>query len=150
MTLTASEIYDRLTEMDGDEQTAFELQPNLAVSDVESWYANIDLEALKTEVDTRFERTAVTDLTAPQGIGGDNLSVADVIKSRNDDPSDYDSAYIMRSDRTVVQYFRPYIGGREPIPESEVDAAMESHVDDLVTQAVDGEILARAQTEFGV
>jgi len=148
MTLTATEIYDRLTEMDSDDETNFSLQADTTEVDVQTWYDGIDTQTLKSEIDSQIARTAITDLQASANIGADNLSVAEVITSRNNDPANFDAAYVIRSDRTVVQYFKPYVGGKEPIPESDVTAEMESHVSKLVTRAVNAELLSRAETEF--
>jgi len=148
MTLTATEIYDRLTEMDSDDETNFSLQADTTEVDVQTWYDGIDTQTLKSEIDSQIERTTITDLQASANIGPDNLSVAEVITSRNNDPANFDAAYVIRSDRTVVQYFKPYVGGKEPIPESDVTAEMESHVSKLVTRAVNAELLSRAEAEF--
>ena len=148
MTLTATEIYDRLTEMDSDDETTFSLQADTTEGDVQTWYDGIDTQTLEAEIDSQIARTAITDLQASANIGPDNLSVAEVITSRNNDPANFDAAYVIRSDRTVVQYFKPYVGGKEPIPQSDVTAEMESHVSKLVTRAVDAELLSRAETEF--
>jgi len=149
MTLTAPEIYNRLAEMDSDDKNPFSLQADTTEADVQTWYDRIDTQTLKSEIDSQIARTAITDLQASANIGPDNLSVAEVITSRNNDPADFDAAYVIRSDRTVVQYFKPYVGGKEPIPESDVTAEMESHVSKLVTRAVNAELLTRAETEFG-
>lgn len=150
MTLTATEIYDRLTEMDSDDETNFSLQADTTEVDVQTWYDGIDTQTLEAEIDSQIARTAITDLQASANIGADNLSVAEVITSRNNDPANFDAAYVIRSDRTVVQYFKPYVGGKEAIPESDVHTSMEDHVGDLVSQAVSSELLRRAQAEFGV
>jgi len=149
MTLTAPEIYNRLAEMDSDDKNPFSLQADTTEADVQTWYDRIDTQTLKSEIDSQIARTAITDLQASANIGPDNLSVAEVITSRNNDPADFDAAYVIRSDRTVVQYFKPYVGGKEPITESDVTAEMESHVSKLVTRAVNAELLTRAETEFG-
>jgi hypothetical protein len=148
MTLTATEIYDRLTELDSDDETNFTLQADTTEADIQTWYDGVDTQTLESEIDSQIARTAITDLQASANIGPDNLSVAEVITSRNNDPADFDAAYVIRSDRTVVQYFKPYVGGKEPIPESDVTAEMESHVSKLVTRAVNAELLSRAETEF--
>lgn len=149
MTLTATEIYDRLTEMDSDDESPFTLTSDTSGSDVQTWYDNQDVSQLESDADNQIERTAITDLT--QGdIGPNNLSLNECIKSRNDDPSDFEAAYVLRAGRTVIQYFKPHIGGKEPIPESDVHTLMEDHVGDLVSQAVSSELLRRAQAEFGV
>ena len=149
MTLTATEIYDRLTEMDSDDESPFSLQADTTEADVQTWYDGIDTQTLASEIDSQIARTAITDLQASANIGADNLSVAEVITSRNNDPANFDAAYVIRSDRTVVQYFKPYVGGKEPIPESDVTAEMESHVSKLVTRAVNAELLSRAEAKFG-
>jgi len=148
MALTATEIYDRLTEMDSDNETTFSLQADTTEGDVQTWYDGIDTQTLESEIDSQIARTAITDLQASANIGPDNLSVAEVITSRNNDPANFNAAYVIRSDRTIVQYFKPYVGGKEPIPESDVTAEMESHVSKLVTRAVNVELLSRAETEF--
>lgn len=149
MTLKASELFNRLTELDSDDDNPFTLATDVAESDVQTWYDGIDIQALETEIDNEIDRTTVTDLSEPQGIGGGDLSVADVIKSRDDDPSEYDAAYLIRSDKTIVQYFKPRVGGREPIPASDVDNWMSDHVAEMVERAVNAELLPRAKTEFG-
>jgi len=148
MALTATEIYDRLTEMDSDNETTFSLQADTTEGDVQTWYDGIDTQTLESEIDSQIARTAITDLQASANIGPDNLSVAEVITSRNNDPANFNAAYVIRSDRTIVQYFKPYVGGKEPIPESDVTAEMESHVSKVVTRAVNAELLSRAETEF--
>jgi len=148
MTLTASEIYDRLTELDSDDESEFTLTSDTSESDVQTWYDGINVAKLESDADSQIERTALTDLT--QGnVGPDNLSVNECIESRHDDPSNYEAAYVLRADRTFIQYFKPKVGGKEPIPESDVQTLMQAHVDDLVSKAVSAELLTRAQTEFG-
>jgi hypothetical protein len=148
MTLTAPEIYNRLTELDSDDNSDFTLATHTSESDVQTWYDGIDVAQLESDADSQIDRTTVTDLT--QGnIGPDNLSVNEVIRSRNDDPSDYEAAYLIRGDRTFVQYFKPKVGGKEPIPEAEVESWMSDHVAELVDRTVNAELLDRAKTEFG-
>jgi len=148
MTLTAPEIYDRLTELNSDDESDFSLASGVSESDVQTWYDGIDVSKLESDADAQIQPTAITDLT--QGdIGPDNLSVNECIESRNDDPSNYEAAYLLRADRTFIQYFKPKVGGKEPIPESDVQTLMQAHVDDLVSKAVSAELLTRAQTEFG-
>ena len=77
------------------------------------------------------------------------MSVAEVIDSRNDDLSDYDAAYVVRADRTFVQYFKPRVGGKEPIPEAEVETWLADHVTEMVERVVAGELMERARAEFG-
>ena len=149
MSLTASEIHDRLTEMDSDDERDFTLDGDTSESDVEAWLDGIDVDGLEADADDAIERTAVTDLTTSQGIGPDDLSVADVIDSRNDDPSNYDAAYVLRADRTFIQYFKPEIGGKEPIPEADVESWMADHVAELADRIVNAELLDIAKTEFG-
>jgi len=148
MPLTATKLYDRLTELDSDDNQ-FTLATDVTESDVQTWYDGVDTQTLKTETNNQIDRTTVTDLTDPQGIGGDDLSVADVIESRDDDPSEYEAAYLIRSDKTIVQYFKPKVGGREPIPASEVGSWLSEHVSEMVDRAVNAELLDRAKTEFG-
>ena len=148
MTLTATEIYDRLTELDSDDDSDFSLATDTTESDVQTWYDNQDVSQLESDADSQIERTAITDLT--QGdVGPDNLSVNECIESRNDDPSNYDAAYVLRADRTFIQYFKPEIGGKEPIPEADVESWMADHVSELVDRIVNAELLDRAKTEFG-
>ena len=148
MTLTASEIHDRLTELDSDDESDFTLVTDTTESDVQTWYDGIDVSQLESDADSQIERTAITDLT--QGdVGPDNLSVNECIESRNDDPANYESAYLLRADRTFIQYFKPEIGGKEPIPEADVETWMADHVSELVDRIVNAELLDRAKTEFG-
>ena len=148
MTLTATEIYDRLTELNSDDDSDFALDGDTTESDVQTWYDNQDVSQLESEADSQIERTAITDLT--QGdVGPDNLSVNECIESRNDDPANYNAAYVLRADRTFIQYFKPEIGGKEPIPEADVETWMADHVSELVDRIVNAELLDRAKTEFG-
>jgi len=149
MTFTATELYDRLTDLDSDDSDPFTLADGITESDVQTWLDGKDLAKLKSEADSQIERTTVTDLSAPQGIGSDNLSVTDVIESRNDDPADFKSAYILRASRTFVQYFKRGVGGKEPIPEADVQSELDDHVAEMVDRAVNAELLTRAKTEFG-
>jgi len=150
MTFTASKLYNRLTELGSDESDPFTLTDNVTESDVQTWLDNKDVSKLKTEADNQIERMTVTDLSAPQGIGSDNLSVADVIESRNDDPADFEAAYILRASRTFVQYFKRGVGGKQSIPEADVQAELDDHVAEMVDRAVNAELLSQAKTEFGV
>ena len=148
MTLTATEIYDRLTELDSDDDSDFTLVTDTTESDVQTWYDNQDVSQLESDADSQIERAAITDLT--QGdVGPNNLSVKECIESRNDDPNNYDAAYVLRTDRTFIQYFKPKVGGKEPIPEADVETWMADHVSELVDRTVNAELLDRAKTEFG-
>jgi len=147
MTLTAPDIYDRLTELDNDDDSDFTLATDTTQSDVQTWYDNQDVSQLESEADSQIDRTTVTDLT--QGsVGPDNLSINECIESRNDDPSNYEAAYLLRADRTFIQYFKRAVGGKEPIPESEVDTALADHVAEMVDRSVSRELMERAKTEF--
>ena len=150
MTLTATELYDRLTDLDSDATEPFTLQDGIVETDVQTWLDSKDVAKLQSEADNQIERTTVTDLSAPQGIGSDNLSVADVIESRGDTPTDFEAAYILRADRTFVQYFKRGVGGKQPIAEADVQAELDSHVAEMVNRAVNAELLSRAKAEFGV
>jgi len=147
MTLTAPDIYDRLTELDNDDDSDFTLATDTTQSDVQTWYDNQDVSQLESEADSQIDRTTVTDLT--QGsVGPDNLSINECIESRNDDPSNYEAAYLLRADRTFIQYFKRAVGGKEPILESEVDTALADHVAEMVDRSVSSELMERAKTEF--
>lgn len=148
MTFTASELYDRLTELDS-EDNQFTLADRITQSDVETWLDNKGVSKLESEADNQIERTTATDLFASQGIGDGDLSVADVIESRGDNPADFEAAYILRASRTFVQYFERGVEGKQPIPESGVQAELDSHVAEMVDRAVNAELLSRAKTEFG-
>ena len=149
MTLTATDLHDRLTELDSDDSDPFTLASGTTESDIQTWLDGKDVSKLESEADSRIERTTVTDLSAPQGIGSDNLSVADVIEARNDDTADFEAAYILRASRTFVQYFKRGVGGKESIPEADVQAELDDHVAEMVERAVAAELLKRAKTEFG-
>jgi len=149
MTLTATELYDRLIELGSDDESDFTLATNTTESDVQTWYGNQDVSQLESDADSQIERTAITDLT--QGdVGPDNLSVNESIESRNDDPADFEAAYVLHADRTFVQYFKRGVGGKQPISEADVQAELDDHVSEMVNRAVNAELLSRAKTEFGV
>jgi len=149
MTLTATEMYDRLTELDSDDTADFALASGVSESDVQTWLDGQDVSQLKADADAQIERTTITDLQADAGIGDGNHRVCDVIASRNDDPSNFEAAYVIGADRTFVQYFKRGVGGKQPIPETDVEAELADHVDEMVRRAVSAELLSRAQTEFG-
>jgi len=149
MALTATELYDRLTELDSDDSDPFTLG-DTTESDVQTWLDSKDVSTLESETDSQIERTTVTDLSAPKGIGDGDLSVADVIESRGDDPDDFESAYILRKSRTFVQYFKRDVGCKQPIPEADVQTELDDHVSEFVTRAVNAELLSQAKTKFGV
>jgi len=148
MTLTATDLYDRLTELDSDDKSDFSLATGVSESDVQTWFDNQNVSRLESEADSQIERTAITDLT--QGaVGPNNLSVNKCIESRDDDPDNFEAAYVLRADRTFIQYFKPKVGGKEPIPEADVETEMADHVAELVDRTVNAELLDRAQAEFG-
>ena len=149
MSVTATDIHDRLTEMDSDDSTDFALAADVTESDVGGWLDGIDTDALADDANDAIGRTTVTDLSDPQGIGGNDLSVADVIESHNDDPDAFEAAYILRPNRTIVQYHKPWIGGKEPIGSDEVDDILGEHVSRLVDRVVAGELMERAREKFG-
>ena len=149
MSLTATDIYDRLVEMDSDDSNDFALADDVTESDVSDWLDGIDTDALADDADDAIDRTTVTDLSEPQGIGGNDLSVADVIESHNGDPDVFEAAYILRPDRTIVQYHKPWVGGKEPIGSDEVDDILAEHVSRLLDRVVAGELMDRARNEFG-
>jgi len=149
MTLTATELYDRLTQLDSDETDSFTLSSGVSESDVETWLDSKDVTKLESEADSQIDRATITDLQADADISDDNLCVCDVIESHNDDPANFEAAYVMRTDRTYVQYFKRGVGGKQPIAESDVQAELDSHVAEMVNRAVTAELLKRAKTEFG-
>lgn len=149
MTFTATEIYDRLIELDSDNNDPFTLADGTTESDIQTWLDSKDVAKLESEADNQIERTTVTDLSAAQGIGDNDLSMADVIESRGDDPVDFEAAYILRASRTFVQYFKRGVGGKQPITEADVQAELDDHVSEMVNRAVNAELLSRAKTEFG-
>jgi len=150
MSTIATRLFKRLTELDSSPINSFTLQSSVAESDVQSWFDSVDVADLKTTVDNQISRTIITDLEADAGIGDDNLCVCDVIESHNDDPDDYEAAYLIRADRTFVQYKKRGVAGNQPISEANVQAELDDHVSEMVDRAVNGELLNRAKTEFGV
>lgn len=150
MTLTAPELYDRLTELDSSDNNQFTLTDGTTESDVQTWLNGKDVSKLETAADQKINRTTITDLQADAGIGNDNLCVCDVIESHNDNPDNYEAAYLIRADRTFVQYFERGVGGKKPIPESDVQAELDDHISEMVDRAVNAELLSQAKTEFGV
>jgi hypothetical protein len=149
MTLTATELYDRLIELDSGSSGPFALADNATESDVVTWLDSKDVSKLETAADDEISRTAITDLQADVGIGDDNLCVCGVIESHNDNPDNYEAAYVIRADRTIVQYKKRGVGGNQPIAEADVQAELDAHVAEMVNRAVNAELLKRAKTEFG-
>lgn len=149
MIYSAADLYARLTELDSDDTTEFTLADDVSESDVETWLDNQDVDSLKTDADGKIERETVTDLSEPKDIGGRDMSVGKVIESHNDDPKKAEAAYVMRADRTFVQYFKRGVGEKQPITEENVQSELDSHVSEMVNRAVNAELLERAKAEFG-
>jgi len=149
MTFTATELYDRLTELDSDDNNPFTFAEGIKESDVQTWLDSKDVSKLESEADEQISRTTITDLKADAGIGNDNLCVCDVIESHNDNPNNYEAAYLIRTNRTIVQYKKRGVGGNQPIAESDVQTELDDHVAEMVNRAVNAELLSRAKTEFG-
>ena len=63
MSLTPSEIHDRLKRLDSDDEQDFTLDGDTSESDVQAWLDGIDVAGLEADADDAIERTAVTDLT---------------------------------------------------------------------------------------
>ena len=61
----------------------------------------------------------------------------------------YEAKHALRSDRTIVQYHKPWVGGKEPIKSDEVDDILAEHVSRLVDRVVAGELMNRAREGFG-
>ena len=67
MSLTPSEIHDRLKRLDSDDEQDFTLDGDTSESDVQAWLDGIDVAGLEADADDAIDRTAVTDLSEPQG-----------------------------------------------------------------------------------
>ena len=147
MTLTSAELYDRLVEQSDNEDSDFTLAADVTEADVETWLSGKDVDKLRTEADNQIERETVTDLNATVS---DSHTLRDIIESHNDDAEQIEAAYVLRASKTIVQYHKPWVGGKQPMTESEADTQREEHVGKMVEQAVTSEILNRAKTEFGV
>lgn len=150
MVMTATDIYERLREDDADKQVGFTLSDNVGESDVRSWYESVDVGGIRDSVRANYDTTVVTDLSKTHDIGVGGVSVNDVIKSRGDDPSQFDAAYIISGSKDVVQYFPPWESGKAPIGDNEVSDVLDSHLNNLVERQVNSEVVRRAKVEFGV
>jgi len=146
MTLSATEIYDRLVDL-SDGQEPFALADGVTESDVQTWLDGVDVVALKTSADREIDRETVSDHSAEIANG---YSLAEVIRSHNDDPETYGAAYVIRAQgQQIVQYKQPQVGGNQAMTDSEADDARENHVSTIVTRTVNAELLRRARLEFG-
>jgi len=148
MTLTAAEIYDILTNLNNNDNINFSLADTVTESDVQTWLDSKNVGKLETEADNQIDRKTITDLLANHLINGKEMCICEVIKSHNDDPEDYESAYLIEGGRTIVQYKKRGVNGNQPITESEVDTEMRNHVSEMVNRAVNAELLSRAKTKF--
>jgi|APHM01.1.fsa_nt_gi hypothetical protein len=146
--ITATHIHDRLVEQAANGQIT--LQDGLTESDVQSWYDGLDIQTRKQTVDDNLPREVITDIQRETTISGQSLSVADVIESRGDDPTDFDCAYLLRGGRTFVQYFRPRVGGKQAMDKPTAESEMADHADRIVTQQVSGQLLSEAIVQFTV
>ena len=146
MTYTATDLYKTLAEQSDDNQTAFTLSDDVSKSDVEAWLSKQDVTALESEYDDQITRGTLTSLDSD---ATDSHTLREIIESRNDDPSNFEAGYYIRADRTVVQYHKPWIGGKEPMSEVEADDLREEHVGKMVERAANSELLNRAKSEFG-
>lgn len=143
MTHTATSIYHRLQ---NDPETT--LADGTTESNVQSWYDTLDIQSREQAVASALSYTVVKDITAVRDIAGQQQSVADVIASHGDDPSQFDCAYILRANRTVVQYTTPGTPGKDALDAASAQAEMESHVDRTITRAVDEQLLSEAHSKF--
>jgi len=148
MTGRATYIYGRLVAEDNN-NTGFNLSKDVTESDVEGWLNNKDVAKLESQANGQISRLTVTDLEADVNVSNDDLCMCDVIESRGDDPNDFEAAYIIRSNRTFVQYFKRGVGGKQPIAEADVQTELDEHVTEMVNRAVNAELLSRAKSEFG-
>ena len=147
MTYTATDLYKTLAEQSDDNQTTFALSEDVGKSDVETWLSDQDVTALESEYDDQITRGTLTSL---DGDATDSHTLREIIESRNDDPSNFEAGYYIRADRTVIQYHKPWMGGKEPMDKSEADDLREEHVGKMVERAVNSELLNRAKSEFAV
>lgn len=149
MTLTATAIFERVKQMDSDETTPFTLAAGTSESDVQAWYDGIDVAALETEANNQIGGTVVTDCEQRLDIGNGTYCINEIAESHNDDPDDVQSAYVIETGRTTVQYFKRGVGGKQPMTESEAQSELDDHLSELVDRAVNSELISRAQAEFG-
>lgn len=144
--ITASDVHDRLLAAANDGNLT--LQDGLTESDVQTWYDGLDIQSRRNSADTAIERTLITDIHAETTISGQQMSVAEVIQTHNDDPANFECAYILGADRTVVQYTVPRVGGKQPMDEPTAETEMNKHVERLVTRQVSVDILDAAVQQF--
>jgi hypothetical protein len=146
MIITASEIYARLIQRAGD--GGLTLQDGVTENDVQSWYDGLDIQGRKKTVNQTLDRSLINDIHKEITIAGQSMSVADVIRSRDDDPSNFDCAYILRSNRTFVQYRVPQVAGKHAMSRSIAEAEMSDHVERLVARQVSAALLDEAVQKF--
>jgi hypothetical protein len=103
MAINAPQLHDELIRI-SEAENGYDADAGVTESDIRSWLLDVDVDALKHEFDEQINRTPVKDLRENVGISDSNLCVCDVISSHNDNPENYDSAYIIRANRTIVQY----------------------------------------------
>jgi hypothetical protein len=144
--ITASELYDRLVRQANDGRLT--LQDDVTESGVQKWYDGLDIASRKNAADAAISRTVVTDLTAERIISGEPTTVADVISSHGDDPSEFNCAYIISEKRSLVQYAVPHIGGKEPMDEATAKAEMSEHATQMATGRLNSEIFIDAVQKF--
>jgi len=150
MPTTATTLFKRLSELDSSPINSFTLQSSVTESDVQTWLDGKDVSQLEAAADDEISRTTITDLEVDVDIGNNNLCVCDVIESHNDDPDDYEAAYLIQSNRTLVQYKKRGVEGNQPITEAAVQSELDDHVSEMIDRAVNAELLSQAKTEFGV
>lgn len=147
MSYTATELYDVLIELSNNQPDPFTLADGVTESDVDTWLSNQDVSALESQYDDAITRTTIPTL---DDNATDTHTLRKIIESRNDDPSNFESGYAIRADKTIIQYHKPWVGGKEPMTETEADSLREEHVGKMVERAVNGDLLDDAKTEFGV
>jgi len=147
MSYTAPELHDTLVELSTDITDPFALAEDVTESDIETWLSAQDASTLESQYDDQITRETISSL---DGMATDTHTLREIIESRNDTPEDFEAGYAIRADRTIVQYHKPWIGGKEPMTEAEADSIREEHVGKMVERAVNSELLDRAKAEFGV
>jgi hypothetical protein len=144
--ITATDVHERLVELANDGELI--LQGGLEKSDVQAWYDGLDIQSRRSSANAAIERTLITDIHAETTISGQQMTVAEAIQSRNDDPANFNCAYILGADRTFVQYTIPRVGGKQPMDKPTAETEMQDHVERLVARQVSADILAAAVQQF--
>lgn len=141
--ITASELQTILEENEKN-NSAINLK-SLSQSDVQSWLSDFDVSKVRSNIRSSIDGAVVNDMSKTIRINGQMQSLNDIITSHNDDPTQFESAFIIRNDRDIVSYYK---GDKKPIFKEEVNSLMMDKRAEIIEGMLNTEIINSAIQNF--